>query len=91
MHGDWLVAIATLFAAIIGIFGGYLLSKYQREKRILRFVVMDEEDLAAALSLDYRPGETARDVRTPRQFESPILRSAVRRKFSWLTSACSSP
>jgi len=39
MHGDWVVGIATVLAAIIGVAGGYLLAKYQREK-ILRFVVL---------------------------------------------------
>src|ERR1017187_4682034 len=49
MHGDWVTAIATVLAAIIGVFGGYLLARYQREKRILRFTIMYTEDLAAAL------------------------------------------
>jgi hypothetical protein len=49
MNGDWLVALATLLAAIIGVLGGYVLARYQREKKALRFVVMDAEDLAAAL------------------------------------------
>jgi hypothetical protein len=49
MHGDWLVAFATIVAAIIGVLGGYFLARYQREKKILRFVVMDPEDLAASL------------------------------------------
>jgi hypothetical protein len=39
MHGDWVVGIATVLAAIIGVAGGYLLAKYQREK-ILGFVVL---------------------------------------------------
>jgi hypothetical protein len=49
MHGDWITATATILATLLGILGGYMLSRYQREKRILRFVVMDTEDLAAAL------------------------------------------
>ncbi len=49
MHGDWVVGIATVLAAIIGVAGGYLLAKYQREKKILRFVVLNPEDLAASL------------------------------------------
>jgi hypothetical protein len=49
MHGDWIAATATVLAAIIGIFGGYLLARYQREKRAIRFAVMDTEDLAVGL------------------------------------------
>jgi hypothetical protein len=49
MHGDWITATATVLAAVIGIVGGYILAKYQREKRILRFVVMKPQDLAASL------------------------------------------
>jgi hypothetical protein len=49
MHGDWVTATATILAAIIGILGGYLLARYQREKRTVRFLVTDTEDLAATL------------------------------------------
>jgi hypothetical protein len=49
MHGDWVTAIATVLAAIIGVLGGYLLARYQREKRAVSFLVTDTEDLAAAL------------------------------------------
>jgi hypothetical protein len=49
MHGDWVTATATVLAAVIGIFGGYLLAKYQREKRRLRFVVLAAQDLASSL------------------------------------------
>jgi hypothetical protein len=49
MHGDWITATATVLAAIIGILGGYLLAKYQREKRTLRFIVMKSQDLASSL------------------------------------------
>jgi hypothetical protein len=49
MHRDWVTATATVIAAIIGIFGGYLLSRWQREKREVRFVLTETEDLAAAL------------------------------------------
>jgi hypothetical protein len=49
MHGDWVTATATVLAAVIGILGGYLLARYQREKRVLRFAIMDTEDLAVGL------------------------------------------
>jgi hypothetical protein len=49
MHGDWIAATATVLAAIIGIVGGYLLARYQRETKMLRFVVMNTEDLASTL------------------------------------------
>jgi hypothetical protein len=49
MHGDWVTAAATVLAALIGILGGYLLARYQRERRIVRFVTFDSEDLTAAL------------------------------------------
>jgi hypothetical protein len=47
--GDWVTAIATILAAVIGICGGYLIARYQREKRTLRFTVMDTQDLAVGL------------------------------------------
>jgi hypothetical protein len=49
MHGDWITATATVLAAIIGILGGYVLARYQREKRAIRFAVLDTEDLAIGL------------------------------------------
>ena len=49
MHGDWLVALATVIAAIVGVVGGYFLARYQRERKILRFVIRDPVDLAATL------------------------------------------
>jgi hypothetical protein len=49
MHGDWVTATATILAAIIGVLGGYFLARYQRERRIVRFLLTDAEDLAAAL------------------------------------------
>jgi hypothetical protein len=49
MHGDWVTATATVLAAVIGISGGYLLAKYQREKQKMRFVVMKPQDLASSL------------------------------------------
>lgn len=49
MHGDWLVAIATIAAAVLGIVGGLLLSRYQGERRRVRFIATAPEDLSAAL------------------------------------------
>jgi hypothetical protein len=49
MHGDWVTAIATVFAAIVGTGGGFWLARYQRERRAVYIVAFDPEDLAASL------------------------------------------
>src|SRR5579864_1195657 len=51
MHGDgdWVVAAASVLAALIGIAGGYLLAIFQRERQKLQFTIYDAEDLAAGL------------------------------------------
>ncbi|MBB4379382.1 hypothetical protein [Bradyrhizobium sp. SBR1B] len=49
MHGDWVAATASVIAAIIGVVGGYFLARYQRERRHLRIVTMETEDLSATL------------------------------------------
>ena len=49
MHGDWVAATASVLAAVIGVVGGYLLARYQRQTRVLRFVTLETEDLAKTL------------------------------------------
>lgn len=48
-HTDWGTAIATIVGAIIGVLGTLFVEYFRAERRRIRFIVLQPEDLAKAL------------------------------------------
>src|SRR5258708_3126657 len=49
MQGDWVTAIASIIAAMIGVLGGIFIGRIGRERRTVRFIITAPEDLAQGL------------------------------------------
>ena len=58
-----ITATATVLAVIIGMLGGYLLARWQREKRQVRFVLTDNREDLDLFSVEIPNNEQARSPR----------------------------